>query len=247
MAACNDHWNELLSAGLDGELDRGERSRLSAHLRSCAMCRAAQDAYGALRERFAAEKRVEVPPAVAARARSLAAPPRRSARMKLLAAASAVAVAAAATFVSWPAGLSEVLADDLERHHLQAFASRTPCEFESSDPEEVEGWLVQELGQQVKVPRIDGATLLGARRCKLAGERVGALLYRHGDHALTVFVAPPDSEPARLASRFADEGPRCTSGRIGERICIAPGESRTVLAVAATESTALAALTASLH
>lgn len=245
MAACNERWNELLSAALDGELDSSERRSLARHLRGCAPCRSTQEAYGALRERFIPEKSVTVPDAIAARIQSIATPKRRSARMPLLAAVTAAAVAAAATFVSLPAGLSEALADDLERHHLQAFSRATPCEFESSNPEEVEGWLERELGQNVEVPRIEGATLLGARRCKLAGERVGAVLYRHGEHALTVFVAPAESEPARLASRFADDGPRCTSGRVGERICIAPGQSRTVLAVAAQESTALAALTAS--
>src|SRR4051812_16943867 len=127
MAACNDQWNELLSAALDDELDSSERLSLATHLRSCAPCRSTQDAYGALRERFIPERSVTVSEPIAARARALAPPRRRSARMPLLAAFTAAAVAAAATFVSWPAGLSEALAEDLERHHLQAFSRATPC------------------------------------------------------------------------------------------------------------------------
>ena len=80
-----------------------------------------------------------------------------------------------------------------------------------------------------------GATLLGARRCRLHGQVTASLLYRHGDGALTLFVPAAGSPAEREAARFAEEGARCTQGPVGERICVAPGSGGAHAAVAVSE------------
>lgn len=249
MAACNSHWNELLSAFFDGETTADEAVQVKAHLVDCASCAKTH----ARNAQLSVSLRRALPePApsrqLEQRLRTLAPSRRKTSRLtQIVAGFGAIAAAAAVTLVSWPVSLNQALAGDLERHHFRAFAHVSPCEFESADPVEVGKWVKEAIGQDITVPEVADAQLLGARRCNIGGTLAASLLYREGDHALTLFVFPEGSEPGRKAAEFASKGMRCTSGVLGERICAAPRGNETIVAVAEQESTALAGISASLR
>jgi len=243
MEACSPEWQERLSAWFDGEAQAHEQQAVEHHLGQCAGCAQEAARYASLRSFLKAERAVEAhtPPELAARIAQLA--PRARSVLPRRTLAAGVAVALAATgglWTLWPGGMNQALAMDLERHHLRAFSRVAPCEFESSDPAEVKAWVEREVGYAVEVPVVPGATLLGARRCRLHGRLSASLLYRHGSKAMTLFLPPPGSVAARHAARFAGDGPRCTQGPVGERICVAPrGSEQAALAVSELEAPVL--------
>lgn len=244
MEACSPEWQERLSAWFDGEAQAHEQQAVEHHLPRCAGCAREAARYASLREVLKAEGAAEtrVPPGLAERAARLAPRSRPSFPRRRLAAGLAAALASVGVlWTSWPSGMNEALAMDLERHHLKAFSRAAPCEFESSDPAAVKAWVEREVGYAVEVPVVPGATLLGARRCRLHGRLSASLLYRHeGGKAMTLFLPPPGSAAAQEAARFADEGPRCTQGPVGERICVTPrGGEQAALAVSELEPTVL--------
>lgn len=244
MAGCSVEWFERLSALHDGECSALERTAAQAHLQHCSACAKALEAMariGAAMKREAAR-----PVSVPAQLRAPAAAPRRHG-LRALGAAAAVALIAAGSIGvgSWSPGMGEALAQDLERHHLHAFTRKTPCEFESEDPAEVEAWVAANTPFEVKVPALPGATLLGARRCRLNGELAVSLLYRKGEHPVTLFLPAEGSRAAAALERFSNDGIRCTSGPHGENIC-ATRQGRGAVAVSDLSEDGLIALTEAL-
>jgi anti-sigma factor RsiW len=228
MSACSDQWNERLSALVDAELSPLEARLTAAHLQHCALCAGTQGDYLKLRK-LLEPARVPAPPV-----------PSRSRRAPLafalatLAAAAALLLALPHGLDDWmarPRGLNDALAAEVEQHHFRAFAGASPCEFSSADPEKVRAWLDRAVGYDVEVPQVPGATLLGARRCKLHGVPTAALLYRKGAAGLTLFLPLRYSRAGSEASRFGDSGGRCTTGRLGESICALHGRRGATLAV----------------
>lgn len=215
MDTCKPEWNERLSAWFDGEADPAESRATEVHLKSCLTCRRVLQAWQGLRGKLRAGSSVpEVSPVPnARRARS------RGRMMATVTAVAAMLIALVATSAFAVHRRPNPLLDELEQHHFQSFAKTSPCEFQSSDPDAVRGWLSDKVGFDVEVPKLEGASLLGARRCRLDGVLSASLLFRRGDSAVTVFIAPPDGKlPERLA-RLTDGEGRCTEGRLGERIC----------------------------
>ncbi|AGC42113.1 hypothetical protein MYSTI_00764 [Myxococcus stipitatus DSM 14675] len=246
MEACSLEWQERLSAAFDGENPAHEQRALEQHLARCAGCARELARYDSLRVALRAQA-VDpgVSPELEARVHRLAMRPRWALSRGALAAGGAIA-ALLAVGVFWTSrtglvgGMNDALAMDLERHHLKAFSRAAPCEFESSNPEDVKAWVEREVGYAVDVPSVPGAELLGARRCQLHGEVSASLLYRHGDKAMTLFLPEPGSPVAKAAARFAGDGTRCTQGPVGERICVAPrGSGHAALAVSEAESPVL--------
>ncbi|WP_338871093.1 anti-sigma factor family protein [Myxococcus stipitatus] len=246
MEACSLEWQERLSAWFDGESPAHEQRAMAQHLERCAGCAREAARYDSLRVALRAQASdAGVPPELKARVDRLAARPRWAFTRGTWAASGAVA-ALLAVGVFWASrtgsvgGMNDALAMDLERHHLKAFSRAAPCEFESSNPDEVKAWVEREVGYAVDVPSVPGAELLGARRCQLHGEVSASLLYRHGDKAMTLFLPEPGSPVARAAARFAGDETRCTQGPVGERICVARrGSGHAALAVSEAESPVL--------
>ncbi len=245
MEACSLEWQERLSAWFDGEADVREQAAVAMHLAACAGCSREAARYRSLRDALkteAAASEAPVPEALRRRVSALVRPAWPTVwRRKLLAGAVAAAASVGVFWTAWPGGFNDALAMDLERHHLKAFSRTSPCDFESSDPQAVKAWVEREVGYSVEVPVVPGATLLGARRCQLGGQLTASLQYRYGDRAMTLFLPPPGSAAARQAARFADDGPRCTQGPVGERICVAPlaGEENAAVAVSELDSPVL--------
>ncbi|WP_342378535.1 zf-HC2 domain-containing protein [Myxococcus stipitatus] len=247
MEACSLEWQERLSAAFDGENPAHEQRALEQHLERCAGCARELARYDSLRVALRAQADLDVGVSAGLKARvdRLASRPRWAFARGTWAAGGAIAALLTvgvfgASRLGVAGGLTDALAMDLERHHLKAFSRAAPCEFESSNPEDVKAWVEREVGYEVDVPSVPGAELLGARRCQLHGEVSASLLYRHGDKAMTLFLPEPGSPVAKAAARFAGDGTRCTQGPVGERICVAPrGSGHAALAVSEAESPVL--------
>jgi anti-sigma factor RsiW len=151
---------------------------------------------------------------------------------------------AAAAIMVWVHQSSRIggsaVVDELEARHLTAFARATPCDFESADPAAVSAWISGHLGQEVEVPTVPGARLLGARRCSLSGTPTVSLMYRRGAEPLSLFVSPPGTQTAVENVRLSRATAGCTVGRLGAAVCARPG----LFAVAETAGSAKAALEA---
>ncbi|WNG58509.1 hypothetical protein F0U59_30005 [Archangium gephyra] len=244
MEACSPEWQERLSAWFDGEVQAHERQAVELHLARCVGCAREAARYaplsGALKAQAATE--THVPPELKERVSRLAPRSRPAFRRRRWTVGLAAALASVGVlWSSWPGAMNDALAMDLERHHLKAFSRATPCEFESPDPAAVKAWVAREVGYAVEVPVVPGATLLGARRCRLHGQLSASLLYRHeGGKAMTLFLPPPGSTAAREAASFAGEETRCTQGPLGERICVASrGGGQAAVAVSELETPVL--------
>ncbi|MGK3970002.1 anti-sigma factor [Sorangium sp. So ce118] len=244
MAGCNREWFENISAWHDDEVTPEDAARIEAHLAGCGPCRRAVEVLGSVRRALVVKADGEVPKrlrdraeAAARNVRNARAPRRRA---WVITAALAAAAAAAALFVGSPGGgVGAAMADELVSHHVRGFARERPCDFESSDPGAVAGWLEGKLGYAVTVPAVSGARLLGARLCKIGDTRTAALMYESGDKPLTVFVPPPGSDAATAARSLAGRGVGCTRGPLGNAIC-ARSVEQPVLAVAEVDVAALA-------
>lgn len=236
MAGCNPDWFDNVSAFHDGEVTSEDRLRIEEHLRGCAPCRRALALLDDLRGTLVAEAEREVPERVRERAEAVVyrrALGKQRWIAKSAVASTLVAAAAAVFFLMRPASnLAPSLKDELVSHHWNGFTRERPCDFESEDPAAVSDWLEEKLGYPVSVSIPQGATLMGARLCRITEQRTAAVMYRTEDkNALTVFVPPPDSRAASMARSFTGEGVRCTSGPLGAAICIR-NEGQPMLAVA---------------
>lgn len=234
MRVCDDAWSEPLSAWLDDELEPAELARVEAHLNRCRTCAATVETYRALGVAMQAEMKEEVPQRVIERARGLKSPGGSSGKRWMWAAAASAALAAAALLAFGrpaPSTLDDALADELVAHHLRGFARAQPCEIDSDDPAVVRGWVEEQLGYDVEVPKPEGVELMGARACTIGGRATAALMYRNQGAPMTLFVPPPGSSSLASAERFASSGSRCTEGPIGERICVSAHDQQPAFAV----------------
>lgn len=230
--ACHEAWLEILSAWHDGEATPGEVRQAMAHLPECAACRTARARFqligDALRSAHVATVRPRIPAPLRTRGR------------RVLAGAL---VAAAAVMVWVHQGArngGRAVVDELEARHLTAFTRAAPCDFESADPAAVRAWIADHLGQEVEVPSVPGARLLGARRCSLSDTPTVSLMYRRGAEPLSLFVSPPGTRTAVENGRLSQATIGCTVGRLGAAVCARPG----LFAVAETAGSAKAALEA---
>ena len=235
MRGCDRQWVEILSAWQDGEATDGEVLLARAHLQGCARCRSAQadlqrvhEAFGPLRVGSA----LRLAPRAVPRPPAWTPVPRRPL-------AIAGALVAALAVVLWSSQRQDAaLADELEARHLTAFARSAPCDFTSSDPAAVRAWIVGNVGYDVQVPVVRGATLLGARRCTVHGGVTASLLYRRGDEPISLFLPRAGSPAESKAVQLSRVRSGCTVGRLGAAVCARPG----LFAVAESQGTAFAAI-----
>lgn len=169
-------------------LGEGGSGTVREHLRECEACRdfdAAEREVAGLVRRMAAR-----PPAPRAlRERLLAALEtergRSRRRWKLgrarVAAIAIAAVAAAASgWMVLQRGASEArrTVEALALDHLRYADEGRGPELASSSPREVAAWLRDQTRLAVTVPKLPGASLLGARRCTVRGRPAALALYR---------------------------------------------------------------------
>jgi anti-sigma factor (TIGR02949 family) len=205
----------LLEPYLDGELDRADARELEGHVDGCADCRAALSSLDRLRQALRdRELRHTAPPELRERLRSAqieldadgasaprSAPVTRRAQPAWLRMAAAWVIAFGAGGICVHMWNSEKSADsarsqierDLFAAHWRALAATSPVDVISSDRHTVKPWFAGKLADAPVVQDFvdQGFALVGGRIDYIGSARVAALVYRHGQHLIDVFVLPP--------------------------------------------------------
>jgi anti-sigma factor (TIGR02949 family) len=212
MANCRDVC-DLLTPYLDSEIEAADRAAVEGHLRACPPCARRAAAEGAARKVVmvrAASLAVAAPESLRRRCDAMA--PKRLAaprwavsgwRVRSLSAVSlAVVVIAAGVAYGVAVHSPTLLAAELAMDHVKCFALFEPRVGEA-DPAAVATQLQADYGWRLAIPAglpREHLRLLGARRCVSTDGQVAHVLYRHGAHALSLFMMPGTArEPARVA------------------------------------------------
>ncbi len=187
---------------MDGELPPEQAAELSAHLETCAACRAQADAERGLRARLRTLPVPELPAGLeshvreARRRRSL---PERALRL-------ALPIAAMLAAGVWLRGYAPLVAWDLARDDHHCFARQPlPAQVWSGEPQEVAAWFER---QGTRLPsllpeRVGELALVGARYCPLASlGTVAHVYYRAPAGHVSVYAVP---RGVRFPDRAASE------------------------------------------
>ncbi|HTP95103.1 MAG TPA: anti-sigma factor [Burkholderiales bacterium] len=210
---CNES-RKLLDAYADDELDAPSASRVEAHLRDCAPCRDALAARASLRAALKQAAYFDAPAGLAAHIRrSLPAGDRRWHPRALVPFAARFAPAAVAlvfaTWVGllylWPPGAEEQLTREIVDGHVRSLMASHLADVASSDQHTVKPWFSGKLDFSPPVNDFaaSGYALTGGRLDYIGGRAVAALVYRHRQHVINLFVWPDPAQadaPPALAS-----------------------------------------------
>jgi anti-sigma factor RsiW len=182
----------LIQADLDGELDAAATAALAAHVQDCPGCAALQAELAGLSRRLRALPREQAP----ARLRAMLAPPAAPARGRqwrwpVMSFAAGAALAACVALLLPQRG-ADRLAADLVADHIRALQPGHLLDVPSSDHHTVRPWFEGRIDFAPPVPDLSaqGFVLEGGRLDVAAGRTVAVLVYRHGKHAINVFVWP---------------------------------------------------------
>jgi len=198
----------LLELELDGELDARSVLELDKHVSGCAACTRQGAALRALSE--AARQhltRFEPPPAFERRlARAIR--PHRSRRTLL---GATVALAAAAAVVVVVPLRRDPLLPEVVAAHARSLQPGHAFDVASTDQHTVKPWFEGKVG--FAVPARDfaeqGFTLVGGRLDFLEGRPAAAVVYRHGQHVVNLFVLDKAGEADTAVRREELRGFSC--------------------------------------
>jgi len=194
-----------LDAALDGEIDAKHRPALEAHLLACPGCRQALDGKRAIAERVkTGAERFTAPEEFKARLRAALPPdtqpqPQAHRASPWIARARAgswagAALALAASIVLFLASPSpqDTLTRELVGAHVRSLMAGHLTDVESSDRHTVKPWFNGRLDLSPPVPDLadQGFPLAGGRLDYIEERPAAALVYRHRQHLLNLFVWP---------------------------------------------------------
>lgn len=198
---------EYLHAQLDHELDPVTAAGVDDHVRTCAACAKELAAQQALRRALRKDAPYfAVPAGLAARIRSQMDTGHRSESKSWFTSWFPVAAAVAATAViTWTLAVplqsgsrEDQLAEQVIAGHARAILTEHLTEVASSDQHTVKPWLSSKL--DFSPPANDlttaGFPLAGARLDYVNKRPVAALVYRHRQHVIDVFVWPDEKAAA---------------------------------------------------
>ena len=203
----------LVESHADGEAHALLRRSIERHLGSCARCAARHAEVRALRSDiarqvpyFAAPRELETRVRAMVEAVRASAPRARNAPSKPLGWLAGGALAGiAATMFAWTVGTTLVasrfddhLATEAVAAHVRATLGHELIQVASSDRHTVKPWLSARLDFSPPVRDLasEGFPLRGGRLDSIDQRPVAALVYRHGEHTIDVFVCPRASLPA---------------------------------------------------
>jgi anti-sigma factor RsiW len=179
----------LLELELDGELDARSSLELREHVERCAACERQSASLRALSE--AAREhlpRYEMPPELERRIlRSVRPRPRRA----LLSASAVTVLGAAAVLALWPQKpVSDALLSEAVTAHARSLQLSHALDVPTSDQHTVKPWFEGKVGFAVPVRdyAADGFVLAGGRLDVLEGRPAAAVVYRHAQHVVNLFV-----------------------------------------------------------
>jgi anti-sigma factor RsiW len=196
---------ELIDAYVDRELDVSLSTEIEQHIESCTACRALYEGRRALSVQlrepalYAATPeglRRRIVNAITAEAPSAWSRPARRQWLQLAAASIAAAVlGSGTTYLSMTGGTRQSLADEVVANHVRSLlVENRVVDVPSSDEHTVKPWFNGKLDFAPPVIDLtsDGFPLLGGR-LDYAGQRtVAALVYRHRQHIINLFLWPAD-------------------------------------------------------
>jgi len=209
---------QLIDAYVDGELALETSTEIERHIDSCDACRrlyASRRALSAqlrdpalrvaapdgLRRRVAAAVSAESPRPAALR-------PARRQWMQLAAACFAAAVlGSGTTYFSLTSGSQASLADEVVANHVRSLlVENRVVDVPSSDEHTVKPWFNGKLDFAPPVIDLttDGFPLVGGRLDYAAGRTVAALVYRHRQHIINLFVWPAEGGPMAAGTPSAE-------------------------------------------
>lgn len=213
-----EHTQKLLDAYLDGELDVEKSLAIEQHLSACPACRKLHEARGWVRVAVQSQARYFTAPDLTVR-RIRAHVGRADgggalrrilpARWQSLAATAAIAalLGSGVTFWIGQASSEDVLTQEAVANHSRSLmvAGRI-TDISSSDQHTVKPWFNGRV--DFSPPAVDltaqGFALVGGRLDYLDNHPVAALVYRHRQHLINLFVWPDDksgSAPMRALAR----------------------------------------------
>ena len=126
----------------------------------------------------------------------------RRRRLALLAVLVIAAVIPAAWWAWYEPSVS--FFSDICRDHARYLDGRAGVQ--SGEPEVVESWLRQQTKYAVRVPSLEGTTLLGGRLCHLREKPAALVFYRKRDRAVSLFQFSEDGVNLRALNRSVIEG-----------------------------------------
>jgi len=189
-----EHYTELLSATLDGEVTEAERTELQRHIADCTRCQRRLDGQRALKHAVGRlDGRASPPEAVQARIEALRfrlprkrAWLRRAGYISLAAAGVAIALLVGRGLDD---GKQASLPDELIADHLKYVPEDMPAEVASDDQAEVRRFFEGKVDFDPVVPQLHGTRLIGGRACRIEGQMVQLLFYERGHQKLSLYVS----------------------------------------------------------
>jgi anti-sigma factor RsiW len=207
-----DSAREQIASYHDGELDLAASLALEAHLSSCAACHEELAQLEALRTRIREKAPYYRAPAslplrLPAGEGAARVPPQRSrwsqrAIWPQALAASLLLVLSVNGYLLWMRAPAEsAVADEVVAGHLRSLEVRHLADVASTDQHTVKPWFAGKLDYSPPVHDLvaDGFPLTGGRLDVLDERPVAALVYRHRQHTINVFVWP-DRDPNAAAA-----------------------------------------------
>jgi len=196
------HPTDRLSAFADGELGEDADREIRFHLESCEECRRRLETLRSTQHKLAElGARREPTDALRRKIERRAEPTTYDdagglplgltwTRLAALAAALAVALGVGYYFGDLDdAQLQSDWEELLVRDHLRSQPAAKPMDVTGEDPAAAVRYFRDKVEFSPVVPRVPRARLMGGRLCKLAGEHVELLFYRHEGEVLSLFVA----------------------------------------------------------
>jgi anti-sigma factor RsiW len=193
----------LLEAYLDNELDRDAAREVEKHLDVCADCREALTKLDGVRLALRdVSLRYVAPKELRERLFKESAVRTQIHRRNWLAIAASWVVAFSAGGIFFSLGHNHTDAGDQTirdafASHWRALAATSPVDVISTDRHTVKPWFEGKLSQAPDVRDFadQGFALVGGRIDYLGDKRVPALVYKHGQHLIDVFVLPAAEAP----------------------------------------------------
>ncbi len=209
---------EKIAAFLDGELDGSARTEMEAHLATCPACSARAGELRELSRDLRAGASRPEPSAEQTRALGMALRRRPSwsfaslvgaAKFAFVAAAAAVLVWCAATWWARPSSERRI-GEEVVAAHVRSLLADHLTDVASSDRHTVNPWFQGKVDCAVgaRDHAEQGFPLAGGRLDYVDGRSVAAVVYRHGAHALNVFVWPQAPDGSRSSGELAVRGYR---------------------------------------